>query len=88
MDESQNNTNNNDLNLVPPEENPLQEAPKADDQSGAIGDALNPNNFSSDSDPLLSGATSSVRSWLLYFCPPAGHWYAVLTDSGGHSLCA
>ncbi len=22
------------------------------------------------------------------FCPPAGHWYAVLTDSGGHSLCA
>ncbi|STL88765.1 4-alpha-L-fucosyltransferase [Escherichia coli] len=25
---------------------------------------------------------------LLYFCPPAGHWYAVLTDSGGHSLCA
>ena len=59
MDESQNNTNNNDLNLVPPEENPLQEAPKADDQSGAIGDALNPNNFSSDSDPLLSGTTSS-----------------------------
>jgi hypothetical protein len=59
MDESQNNTNNNDLNLVPPEENPLQEAPYADDQSGAIGDALNPNNFSSDSDPLLSGTTSS-----------------------------
>ena len=54
MDESQNNTNNNDLNLVPPEENPLQEAPYADDQSGAIGDALNPNNFSSDGDPLLS----------------------------------
>ena len=27
-------------------------------------------------------------SWLLYFCPPAGHWYALLTDSGGHSLCA
>ncbi len=22
------------------------------------------------------------------FCPPAGHWYALLTDSGGHSLCA
>lgn len=22
------------------------------------------------------------------FLPPAGHWYAVLTDSGGHSLCA
>ena len=59
MDESQNNTNNNDLNLVPPEENPLQEAPYANDQSGAIGDALNPNNFNSDSDPLLSGTTSS-----------------------------
>ncbi len=23
-----------------------------------------------------------------FFCPPAGHWYALLTDSGGHSLCA
>lgn len=33
-------------------------------------------------------ATSPVRSRLLYFCPPAGHWYALLTDSGGHSLRA
>lgn len=54
MDESQ-NTPTNDLNLVPPEETPLQDAPQTDNKDGAIGDSLNPSNFEAGSDPLLNG---------------------------------
>lgn len=54
MDESQNNQNDNNLDLVPPEENPLQEAPKAE-TDGAIGASLDPSSFGASSDPLLNG---------------------------------
>ena len=61
MDDTANKLNDNNLDLVPPEENPLTETPVKDEaDNGAIGDSLDPSKFDTTSDPLLNSSASTT----------------------------
>ncbi len=60
MDDTANKTQDNDLNLVPPEETPLKDdTSPTNSEDGALGASLDPSKFDS-SDPLLNGTNISA----------------------------